>query len=512
MHLPPRLPDSRMTVSTTTTPPVELDADLLLVPFTRDPAAPLIDTLAGTFGQAIERAAGDFDGEEGAVCVTYPEKTPVERVAMVGLGPAAELDRESVRVAAAAGSETARKYEVDSVVSLLPDEEVLAADAIAQSLVEGVVLGAYRYRRYKTDSSSAGPASFHVHTGERGDDIVGEGVDRGTHLASATCTARDLVNRSPDEKTAEDLAEVIAESGVSHGYEVDTWDEDRIREEGMGGLLAVNRGSPEPPTFSILTWDPSDAINEHPIVLVGKGVVFDTGGLSLKDTKGSMDKMKSDMAGAATVIGVFEALANLEVPLRVVGLVPATDNRPGRNAYVPGDVIRMHSGTTVEVLNTDAEGRLLLADALSYASSTYDPELVVDVATLTGSCVVALGTHAAGLMARETDAAAERLYAIQRAGERTGERVHPLPMYEEYEKQLESSVADLRNVGGRSAGAITAGKFLEHFVEAPWLHLDIAGPAFLDESRSYRSEGGTGYGVRLITTYLADYVAARTQA
>lgn len=506
------LPDSRMTVSTTTTPPVDLDADLLLVPLTRDPAAPLMDTLAGTFGQAIERAAQDFDGEEGAVRVTYPENTPVERVALMGLGPAGELDRESVRVAAAAGSDAADEYEVDSVVSLLPENDALGADAISQSLVEGFVLGAYRYRRYKTDSGFAGPTDFHVHTGERDDELVTEGVVRGKHLANATCTARDLVNRSPDEKTAEDLAEVITESGASHGYEVDTWDENRIREERMGGLLAVNRGSPEPPTFSILSWDPSDAINEAPIVLVGKGVVFDTGGLSLKDTKGSMDKMKSDMAGAATVIGVFEALANLDVPLHVIGLLPATDNRPGRNAYVPGDVIRMHSGTTVEVLNTDAEGRLLLADALSYASSTYDPELVVDVATLTGSCVVALGTHAAGLMARETDAAAERLYAIQRAGERTGERVHPLPMYEEYESQLESSVADLRNVGGRAAGAITAGKFLEHFIEAPWLHLDIAGPAFLDEARSYRSEGGTGYGVRLVTTYLTDYAAARSQA
>jgi leucyl aminopeptidase len=225
-----------------------------------------------------------------------------------------------------------------------------------------------------------------------------------------------------------------------------------------------------------------------------------------------MDKMKSDMGGAAAVVGLFEALANREVPLHVVGLLPATDNRPGRRAYVPGDVIEMHSGATVEVMNTDAEGRLLLADALSYASSTYDPHLVVDVATLTGSSIVALGTKAAAVMAGETDAAAERLYAIQRAGERTGERVHPLPMYDEYEKQLDSPVADLKNVGGKAAGAITAGKFLEHFVDAPWLHLDIAGPAFLDEPAGYNPKGGTGFGVRLLAAYLANYVAARTQA
>jgi leucyl aminopeptidase len=343
-------------------------------------------------------------------------------------------------------------------------------------------------------------------------DAVRNGAERGHALASAACTARDLVNRSPNDKTAEAFAETVAESGAAHGYDVETWGEDRIREEGMGGLLAVNQGSFDPPTFSVLTWKPGDAVNDQPVVVVGKGVMFDTGGLSLKDTKGSMDKMKSDMGGAAAVVGLFEALADRGVPLHVVGLLPATDNRPGRKAYVPGDVIEMHSGTTVEVMNTDAEGRLLLADALSYASSTYDPPLVVDLATLTGSSIVALGTKAAAVMAHETDAAAERLYAIQRAGERTGERVHPLPMYEAYEKQLDSTVADLTNVGGTAAGAITAGKFLEHFVDAPWLHLDIAGPAFLDEPDAYNPKGGTGFGVRLLADYLANYVAARTQA
>jgi Leucyl aminopeptidase len=280
----------------------------------------------------------------------------------------------------------------------------------------------------------------------------------------------------------------------------------------MGGLLAVNRGSFDPPTMSVLRWTPDDAVNDRPVVVVGKGVMFDTGGLSLKDTKGSMDKMKSDMGGAAAVVGLFEALASLNVSLQVVGLIPATDNRPGHKAYVPGDVIRMRSGATVEVMNTDAEGRLLLADALSYASDQYDPSLVVDIATLTGSCIAALGSQAAGVMASETDDAAERLYAIQRAGERTGERVHPLPMYEGYKKHLESEVADLTNVGGRAAGAITAGKFLEHFVETPWLHLDVAGPAFRDEPDGYQPIGGTGFGVRLLTAYLDNYVAARKQA
>jgi leucyl aminopeptidase len=502
-----------MTVSTTTTVPVDLDADLLLLPLTKDPAGPLVEALASTLGSAIERAAHDFEGAAGDVRVAYPEHAIAERVAFVGLGPAADLDAEALRTGAAGGSAAAREYEADTVACLLPEEGGLEDDLVAQGLVEGVLLGAYDYRRYKTDDGFAGPSSLVIHVGEDRDaDAVQTGADRGRDLASATRTARDLVNRSPDDKSAGQFAGLVAGSGAAHGYEVDTWDEDRIRDEGMGGLLAVNRGSFDPPTFSVLTWNPDAAVNDRPVVVVGKGVMFDTGGLSLKDTKGSMDKMKSDMGGAAAVVGLFEALADRDVPLHVVGLLPATDNRPGRKAYVPGDVIEMHSGATVEVMNTDAEGRLLLADALSYASATYDPPLVIDVATLTGSCIAALGTQAAGVMASETDAAAERLYAIQRAGERTGERVHPLPMYDDYKALLDSDVADLTNVGGPKAGAITAGKFLEHFVDASWLHLDVAGPAFLDEPTAYNPKGGTGFGVRLLATYLTNYVAAEAQA
>jgi len=502
-----------MTVSTSKLPLADLEVDLLLLPFTKDPAGSRVEALAETLGAAIGRATRDFTAETGDVRVVYPEEATAERVALVGLGPAADLDAEMVRTAAAAGSDAACEYEADTVGCLLPTEDELEADTTAQSLVEGFQLGAYQYRRYKTDDGFSGPSSFVLCVGDdHNAGAVQAGAERGHDLAAATCTARDLVNRSPNDKTAEAFAKTVAESGAAHGYDVETWDEDRIREEGMGGLLAVNQGSFDPPTFSILSWAPDDAVNDRPVVVVGKGVMFDTGGLSLKNTKGSMDKMKSDMGGAAAVVGLFEALADRDVPLHVIGLLPATDNRPGRKAYVPGDVIEMHSGATVEVMNTDAEGRLLLADALSYASATYDPSLVVDLATLTGSSIVALGTKAAAVMASETDAAAERLYAIQRAGERTGERVHPLPMYADYKKQLDSDVADLTNVGSKAAGAITAGKFLEHFVDAPWVHLDIAGPAFLDEPASYNPKGGTGFGVRLLAAYLTNYVAARAEA
>lgn len=502
-----------MTVSTTTDAPVDLEVDLLLLPFVKNPPAPLVEALSDTLGAAVERAMQDFEATDGGTRVIYPEKTAAPRVAFLGLGSASGLEVETLRTAAASGATVALDHEAETVACLMPDVDELDDDRIAQGLAEGFILGAYQYRRYKTDDGSDGPSVFLMHPGDHADpSIVEAGVNIGESLASAACTARDLVNQSPDKKTAEKLAEAVDSSGAQHGYDVETWGEDRIREEDMGGLLAVNRGSFDPPTFSVLQWNPEGAVNEAPVVLVGKGVVFDTGGLSLKETKNSMDMMKADMGGAAAVVGVFEALADLHVPLHVVGLLPATDNRPGRKAYVPGDVVRMHSGTTVEVMNTDAEGRLLLADALSFAER-YDPEIVLDVATLTGSCIVALGQEAAGVMTSETEEAAERLYALQRAGERTGERVHPLPMYEEYAEYLKSDVADIKNIGGGKAGAITAGKFLEHFTgDWPWLHLDIAGPAFRKKASTYLPKGGTGFGVRLIADYLRTYLVPRNRA
>ena len=296
----------------------------------------------------------------------------------------------------------------------------------------------------------------------------------------------------------------MEKSAKKYNYLASVWESDLIEEEQMGGLLAVNAGSLEPPTFTVLEWMPDNRRNEKPVVLVGKGVVFDTGGLSLKPTKDSMDAMKSDMAGAAAVIGAVEAIARMELPLYVIGLIPATDNRPGQNAYVPGDVIKMHSGKTVEVLNTDAEGRMILADALSYAKM-YNPEVVIDLATLTGAAVVALGSHAAAIMTSEGEGADELIAPMFDAAERSGERIHQLPMYAEYGEQIKSDVADIKNVGGRAAGSITAGKFLEHFTSYPWMHIDIAGPSYLKSPKPYRPVGGTGFGVRLLVEYLRDY-------
>lgn len=318
------------------------------------------------------------------------------------------------------------------------------------------------------------------------------------HLVDAVFRSRDLVNEPLSFLTASQLATEITKMGEEAGFSVEVFNKKKIESLKMGGLLAVNRGSVDPPTFSILTWKPENAINDRPIVLVGKGVVYDTGGLSLKPTYDSMDYMKCDMGGAAAVAGAFYAAAKNKLPVWIVGLVPATDNRPDGNAYVPGDVINMYNGSTVEVLNTDAEGRMLLADALSYASQ-YDPELVIELSTLTGSAHIAIdkyGIVGMGNVDREV------MEAIKASGEHTRERIAEFPFWDDYQEQLKSDIADLKNIGGRYGGAITAGKFLEYFTDYPYLHLDIAGPSYNKVPFKYFGKGGSGVGVRILHHFL----------
>ncbi|GIV61590.1 leucyl aminopeptidase [Rhodocaloribacter litoris] len=500
-----------MKISVTTIPLRELDVDLLIVLVPEDGVEAALATFREVLDPVVARSAADVSGALESGVLLYPEQARARRLALVGMGPAAAVTAEHLRRASAAGVDFAEKVKAETVGLAVPEADLagrLDAEVASQALVEGFMLAAYRFRRYKTEENAwAGPQRLVVHSAGE-DKACRRGAERARILAESVYTARDLVNLSPHEKTPTLLARAIERSAKKYGYEADVWDKALIEQEGMGGLLAVNRGSTEPPTFTVMTWRPEQAVNDRPVVLVGKGVVFDTGGLSLKPTEGSMEFMKSDMAGAAAVVGVMEALARLELPLYVVGLIPATDNRPGENAYVPGEVVRMHSGKTVEVLNTDAEGRMILADALSYAR-TYRPELVIDLATLTGAAVVALGDVCAAVMTNEGEGASERLARMQAAGERSGERVHPLPMFEDYDRLLESPVADLKNIGGRAAGSITAAKFLEHFVAYPWIHLDIAGPSFLKEAKPYRPRGGTGFGVRLLVEFLRDYARPR---
>jgi leucyl aminopeptidase len=366
---------------------------------------------------------------------------------------------------------------------------------IMQAVAEGVWLGNYSFRRHKTPNGGGkAPTLTRLH-------LVGAdaaGIAALTDVCTATCMARDLVNEPASVLTATQLGNEFRTMARNGGFKVQVLTKAQIEAMGMGGLLAVNRGSTEPPTFTVMEWAPRNAVNKQPVVLVGKGVVYDTGGLSLKPTPNSMDQMKCDMAGAAAVAGAMYAIARQGLPLRVVALVPATDNRPGGNAYAPGDVLRMHNGMTVEVMNTDAEGRLVLADAISYAER-YKPELVVTVATLTGAAMRAIGTYGSAVMGTADEEVFRRL---ENAGEHVYERVARLPFWEEYDQEIVSDVADIKNLGSDLAGAQTAGKFLARFTTHPFVHIDIAGPAFLTRRDGYRPKGGTGVGVRLLFEFL----------
>lgn len=362
-------------------------------------------------------------------------------------------------------------------------------------VIEGLMLSSYQFLPYFKDADKKRyklkevivPENFSV-----------KKINELTSITKAVFWARDRVNEPVSHLNATQLAEHIQKLGQESGFQVQVLEKAQIESLKMGGLLAVNKGSIDPPTFTIAEYKPEKAINKKPIVLVGKGVVYDTGGLSLKQTPGSMDVMKCDMAGAASMIGALYLAALQKLKVHIIALIPATDNRPGENAYTPGDVITMFDGTTVEVLNTDAEGRMILADALAY-SNKYKPELVIDAATLTGAALRAIGTKASIMMGNAPD---KYFNHLEQSGNEVHERVVRFPFWDDYLTEMKSTIADLKNIGGPNAGMITAGKFLEHFVKAPYIHLDIAGPAWLDSKEDYKGQGGTGTGVRLIYDFL----------
>ncbi len=340
------------------------------------------------------------------------------------------------------------------------------------ALIEGMALSTYRFEGYKTDAKARRNVLQEILVVSSA--VEGAQLNELTRLTQAVFATRDLVNEPVGSLNASTLGKKALAMAQQYGFKAEVFDKSKIEALKFGGLLAVNQGSVDPPTFTVMEWKPEGAINDKPYVLVGKGVVFDTGGINLKTPPGSLDTMKCDMGGAAVVLGAMMTLAANKIPLHVVGLMPATDNRPCGNALVPGDIIKMHSGKTVEVINTDAEGRIILGDALSYAEK-FNPELVIDLATLTGAAAMAIGLHGMVGMGTAGEAVKDLL---EKAGEEMCERVVWFPFWEEYDEEIKSEVADIKNLGGREGGAITAGKFLSHFVKAPWIHLDIAGPAF----------------------------------
>ncbi|MBN2165381.1 MAG: leucyl aminopeptidase [Marinilabiliaceae bacterium] len=373
--------------------------------------------------------------------------------------------------------------------------DLVGSKNLITAFIEGFLYSSYQFTKYKTQNiNNTKLTSIEVVSSV----LTQPQLDELNILSDAITLTRDLVNETPTYLSAQQLAKEATLCGEKFGFSVTVLNKPEIENLKMGGLLAVNRGSVNPPTFSILEWKPENATNQQPIVLVGKGIVYDTGGINLKTMPGSLDDMKCDMGGAATVIGAISAISANKLPIYVIGLIPSTDNRPGFNAYVPGDVITMYSGQTVEVMNTDAEGRLILADALHYAKQ-YNPKLTIDLATLTGSAVMAIGSYGIVAMGNTDDAICKEFEA---SGYQSGEKIAWFPFWEEYDELIKSEIADMKNIGGREAGAITAGKFLSKFVDYNWIHLDIAGPAFLNKPLGYKGVGATGAGVRLLYTYL----------
>ena len=363
-------------------------------------------------------------------------------------------------------------------------------------VAESIALSNYQFLKYFSDKDKKKNSLKEL-------SIFGKGIKENNltelkAVITATNEARTLVNEPLSFLTATQISEEMKRLSKDAGIKIEVFNQSKIETLKMGGLLAVNKGSLDPATFSIMEWKPKNAGNKKPYVLVGKGVVYDTGGLSLKPTPNSMDIMKCDMGGAAAMIGAIYAIAKANLPVHIIALIPATDNRPGGNAYAPGDVIKMYDGTNVEVLNTDAEGRMIMADALAYAKK-YNPELVIDAATLTGAAVRAIGTHASVVMG---NASKKEMSELMKSGENVHERLVEFPFWDDYGKEIKSSIADIKNLGGGAGGGmIHAGKFLEHFTDYPYIHIDIAGPAWLDKNEAYRSKGGTGTGVRTLFNF-----------
>jgi leucyl aminopeptidase len=467
------------------------------------PLQPLDERMGGQLRAVLE--AEKFGGKPGQVTHVHTAgKVPAARVVVVGLGPRAQVTAEIVRRAASAGLRRARDLGARRVaIELLGDG--LPARQRAHAVVEGAILGTYTFERYKREKSDKVVEALTVIAPDaRERPAVSDGAKSGEVFAMATWFARDLVNGPANEVHPSHLAKVAAEVAREGRLGIKVLERNDCAKLGMGAFLGVAMGSEQPPKFIHLTYRPSGRARRR-VAIIGKGITFDAGGLDLKPAEGML-RMKDDMSGAAAVLGIMRALPKLKPPVEVHGLIAATENMPSGSALRPGDVLRAMNGMTIEIGNTDAEGRLTIADALAYAAKHVKPDEAIDMATLTGACVVALGPLCSGLLAND-QGLADRLLA---AAETAGERIWQLPLIDEYREQLKSEVADLNNVGQRGGGAITAALFIREFAgEMKWAHLDIAGAAFTEKDLPLAPKGGTGVAVRTLLAYLVAADPAR---
>jgi leucyl aminopeptidase len=464
-------------------------------------AAGRIDkALGGTISRLVKQ--GDFKARPGAVHLLYPEgRIPADRLILTGLGKRDEFTQNRLRQAAGKAASSLRAAGAQDIAFVIEDLKQ-DTEEIGQAIAEGSVLGLYRFLKYKTNEENDRKKDVQkiILLAETAALVrpLQKGVKIGEAIAGATAMARDMVSSPPADMTPAVVAAKAREISRQFGLRLQVLERRQMEKLGMGGLLGVASGSAQPPKFIIVEYRKG---GKKPfIALVGKTITFDSGGISIKPAEG-MDKMKDDMSGGAAVLGALRTAAELKLPLNLVGLLPATENMPGGRALKPGDVLRTMSGQTIEILNTDAEGRLILSDALAYACR-YKPAVIVDIATLTGACNIALGQEATGMLGTD-DKLKQKL---RDAGERTGERLWELPLWEEYYELIKSDIADMKNTGGRGGGTITAAALLSKFIQKyPWVHLDIAATAWTEKDRPYTPKGATGIGVRLLTQFLRDY-------
>ncbi|HEY2986338.1 MAG TPA: leucyl aminopeptidase [Candidatus Binatia bacterium] len=481
--------------------PERIKTGLLAIPIKEkridEPAIRRLDRLLhGGLAERIKKV--QFTGTEGSsLLYSTAARLPAPNLLLIGLGKAEEINADSWRKAGGrARKEAATLGAEDAAFFFAPEKE---AELAAGAVVEGVLLASYQFNKYRSERKP--PAALRSLILFRPGLSRSSGMARAVKLALAVAPgvslARDLVNEPPSVATARFLGAQAKRHCRGRGLKVEVWNKKKIAAMNLAGLLAVNRGSIEEPRFIVIRYRPAGKARKK-VALIGKGITFDSGGLSLKPSK-SMETMKLDMAGGAAIIGAMSRLPELQFPVEVTGYIPTTDNLPGGNAQKPGDIIRYLNGKTIEVLNTDAEGRLILADGLALAAKE-KPDYMINLATLTGACMVALGTEVAGIFSNNQPLAD----ALIRCGKEAGEKLWQLPLVKEYRDEIKSSVADMKNIGGSYGGAITAALILHEFVDGvPWAHLDIAGPAFAEKDMLTSPKGGTGFGVRTLLRFLS---------
>src|SRR5919107_982665 len=420
------------------------------------------------------------------------DKGPMKKIMLMGLGKKEKFNNEIARIVSAKAAIKAREMEI-SEFSILPFSNI--DEGIIEAISEGIALSLYSFNKYKTndkgEDSKVKQVTILINSDKNKIQPI---IDRTGLLVEAVNLARDLSNLPPNDCSPSQLASTAVSVGTEYGLKTRIIERYEMESLGLNGIVSVGKGSQNPPKLIILEYHGSTD-DRKPYLLVGKGVTFDTGGISLKDHD-KMDEMKFDKSGGCNVVAIMKAVASLKLPINVVGIIPSVENMPSSTSYRPGDIIKMYNGKTVEVLNTDAEGRLILADALAYGISKYSPKCIIDFATLTGACIIALGTNVAGIVGNNDDL----IQKIVRSSMASGEKIWQLPLFDEYLELIKSNVANIKNIGGRTGGAITAAAFLSHFVnELPWAHIDISGTAWTQDGtieKSYNPKGATGFGIR----------------